>query len=76
MKTVSVRDFYHTPALVRGLRPGESLTVTKAGKPDFVVTKTASPRRKLPLAKLRQERDAIKVLKPFTVMNVLDELRK
>jgi antitoxin (DNA-binding transcriptional repressor) of toxin-antitoxin stability system len=76
MKTVSVRDFYHTPGLVRGLQPGESLTVTKAGKPDFIVTKTASPRRKLPVAKWREERDSIKVLKPFNVKEVLDDLRK
>jgi antitoxin (DNA-binding transcriptional repressor) of toxin-antitoxin stability system len=76
MKTVSIRDFYHTPALVRGLQPGESLAVTKSGKPDFIVTKTASSRPKLPIGQWRQQREAIKVLKPFTVADVLDDLRK
>ncbi len=39
MKTVTTREFYHTPALVRGLRGGQSMLVTDNGTPAFVVTK-------------------------------------
>jgi len=39
MKTVSTREFFHAPALVKNLRPGQSLLVTDKGNPNFMVTK-------------------------------------
>jgi hypothetical protein len=42
MKTISTREFFHAPALVRNLRPGQSLLVTDNGNPNFTVTKAGS----------------------------------
>jgi hypothetical protein len=39
MKTISTREFFHAPALVKNLRPGQSLLVTDHGNPNFTVTK-------------------------------------
>jgi hypothetical protein len=39
MKTISTREFYHAAALVKNLRPGQSLLVTDHGNPNFTVTK-------------------------------------
>jgi antitoxin (DNA-binding transcriptional repressor) of toxin-antitoxin stability system len=75
VKTVTAREFYHTPALVRGLRSGEAITVTKAGKPDFIVTKTGQPPRK-PLEQWKRERHSIKVKKGFSGLALLNDLRK
>jgi hypothetical protein len=42
MKTISTREFFHAPALVKNLRPGQSLLVTDNGNPNFTVTKAGS----------------------------------
>jgi len=39
MRTISTRAFFHTPALVKNLRPGQSLLVADNGNPNFTVTK-------------------------------------
>ena len=39
MKTLTTREFFDSPELVKSLRPGSSLVVTDKGKPAFVVTK-------------------------------------
>ena len=39
MKTLTTRELFHSPELVKSLRPGSSLVVTDNGKPAFVVTK-------------------------------------
>jgi hypothetical protein len=39
MKTITTREFFHSPALAKSLRPGQSLLVTDNGKPSLVVTK-------------------------------------
>jgi hypothetical protein len=39
MKTVTKREFFHKPGLVKTLGPGRSLTVTDNGNPSFTVTK-------------------------------------
>ncbi len=39
MKTISTREFFHTPALVKGLQPGQSLVITDKGDPAFTVTR-------------------------------------
>jgi hypothetical protein len=46
MKTVTTREFFHAPALVKSLRPGQSLIVTDSGNPSFVVTKAGKRRVK------------------------------
>jgi hypothetical protein len=42
MKTISTREFFHAPALVKNLRPGQSLLVTDNGNPNFTVTKAGT----------------------------------
>jgi hypothetical protein len=39
VKTVTTREFFHSPTSVKTLRPGQSLAVTDDGKPSFTVTK-------------------------------------
>jgi hypothetical protein len=39
MKTLTTREFFHAPGLVKSLRPGQSLVVTDNGLPAFTVTK-------------------------------------
>lgn len=39
MKTVTTREFFHAPTLVKTLRPGQSLVVTDNGTPSFTVIK-------------------------------------
>lgn len=50
MKTVTVREFYHSAALVDGLPEGKQLVVTSNGHPKFVVTKGVRPRMTRQLA--------------------------
>ena len=40
MKTLTTREFFRSPELVKSLGPGSSLVVTDKGKPAFVVTKS------------------------------------
>ena len=42
MKTISTREFFHAPALVKSLQPGQSLIVTDNGNPNFTVTKAGT----------------------------------
>lgn len=46
MKTLTTREFFHSPGLVKSLRPGHSLTVTDKGVPAFTLTKAGQPRVK------------------------------
>jgi hypothetical protein len=46
MKTLTLREFFHSPALARSLHPGQSMVVTAQGKPDLIVTKAAPRPRK------------------------------
>ncbi|MEO8427463.1 MAG: type II toxin-antitoxin system VapC family toxin [Verrucomicrobiota bacterium] len=39
MKTMTTREFFHTPRLAKVLRPGESITVTDNGTASFTITK-------------------------------------
>ena len=39
MKTLTTREFFHAPGLVKSLRSGQSLVVTDNGVPAFTVTK-------------------------------------
>lgn len=46
MKTVTKREFYRTPALVRSLRAGETVLVTDQGKTSFLAIKPGKPPHK------------------------------
>jgi antitoxin (DNA-binding transcriptional repressor) of toxin-antitoxin stability system len=46
MKTVSKREFYRTPALVRSLKAGQSVLVTDQGETSFLVVKPGRPPHK------------------------------
>ncbi|SPE56577.1 hypothetical protein SBV1_2450014 [Verrucomicrobia bacterium] len=39
MKTLTTREFYHSPGVLKALRPGQSVLVTDKGKPALIVTK-------------------------------------
>ena len=46
MKTLTTREFFHLPGLLKSLRPGESVIVTDNGKASLTVTKAGKrPRR-------------------------------
>ena len=48
MKTLTTREFFHSPSLVKALNPGQSLLVTDQGKPSIVVTRSGKrPRRSI-----------------------------
>ncbi len=46
MKTITTREFFHAPGLIKSLHPGQSLLVTDKGTAAFIVTKTGKRRRK------------------------------
>jgi len=54
MKTLTTREFFHAPGLVKSLRPGQSLVVTDNGAPAFTVTK-AGKRAVKTAGELRRE---------------------
>ncbi len=46
MKTLTTREFFHSPGIVKAMRAGQSLIVTDNGNPALVVTKAGQrPRR-------------------------------
>ncbi len=46
IKTLTTREFYHSPGLLKSLRPGESVVVTDNGKPTLTVVKAGKRPRK------------------------------
>ena len=54
MITATMHEFFHSPGLVKALRPGQSLLVTNKGELVFTVTK-AGKRRLKTTADLRRE---------------------
>jgi hypothetical protein len=46
MKTVTSREFFHMPDLVKSLRPGQALLVTDDGKLSFTLTKAKTRGRR------------------------------
>ena len=54
MKTLTTREFFHSPGLVKSLRPGQSLAVTDNGVPAFTV-KRAGQRSRRTRAGLERE---------------------
>jgi len=46
VKTLTTREFFHAPGLIKALRPGQTVVVTDNGKPAVTVTKAGQrPRR-------------------------------
>jgi hypothetical protein len=78
MKTVTAREFFHTPSLVNCLRPSEMLVVTKNGCEHFVVTKKGTRTRKTADQFRAQHRRLQKlgIKKTFDSMSLLSDLRK
>lgn len=74
MKSLTMREFFHSPSLVKSLHAGQSLVVTSRGKPDIVVTK-AGRRRKRTAEELRQEARAL-LSKPGKKVNTVELIRK
>jgi antitoxin (DNA-binding transcriptional repressor) of toxin-antitoxin stability system len=58
MKTITTREFFHSPGLMKSLRPGESIVVTDNGKPALTVTKTGKRRRR---TREELEREAVEI---------------
>jgi hypothetical protein len=46
MKTLTAREFFHSPGLVKSLRPGQTFAVTDKGSPAFTVTRAGKRPRK------------------------------
>ncbi len=46
MKTLTTREFFHSPGIVKALRSGERIVVTDNGKPALTVTKAGRRPRK------------------------------
>ncbi len=74
MKTLTMREFFHSPSLVKSLHPGQGLIVTARGKPDLLVTK-AGGRVKKTAAELRREAKAL-LSKPGRKVDTVPLLRK
>lgn len=73
MKTVTVREFYHSAGLVDGLSKGQQLVVTCKGKPKFVVTKAERPRMTRQLA---EQRSVSSGVGPINSAQFLAKLKK
>jgi hypothetical protein len=46
VKTITTREFFNAPRLVKALQPGQSMVVTDKGIPSFIVTKAGKRPRK------------------------------
>ena len=58
MKTLTTREFFHSPGLVKAMRAGQSIIVTDKGKPALIVTKAGRPARK---TRADREREAMEI---------------
>ena len=77
MKTLTMDQFFDSPAAAKSLKPGQSLVITAAGKPELLVTKTV-PRPRKSAVQLRLEARALlsKAGKKVDTVALLRELRK
>lgn len=76
MKTVTTREFYHTPALVNTLFAGQSLVVTDKGQAKFIVTKAGRRPRKTRADLEREAREICPVAGPkVNFSRVLTEMK-
>jgi len=74
MKTLTIREFFHSPALVKSLHPGQTLIVTSNGQPDLIVTK-AGRRPKKTASDLQREAKAL-LSKPGKKVDTVALIRK
>ena len=74
MKTLTMREFFHSPSLVKSLHPGQTLLVTTHGKPDLLVTK-AGTRPKRTAEELRKEAKSL-LSKPGKKVDTVSLLQK
>jgi antitoxin (DNA-binding transcriptional repressor) of toxin-antitoxin stability system len=58
MKTLTAREFFHSPGLVKAMRSGQSILVTDKGKPALIVTKAGRRHRK---KRTELEREALEI---------------
>ena len=75
VKTITTREFFHSPLSVKALHPGQSLAVTDNGKPSFVVTK-AGKRPKRSIDDLKKDAVAVGGRKLELVKEILDLRRR
>ena len=64
MKTLTTREFFHSPGIVKALRSGQSVIVTDNGKPTLVVTKAGKRPRKTRADLEREAREICPVTRP------------
>jgi hypothetical protein len=64
MKTLTTREFFHSPGLVKGLRSGQSILVTDKGRPALIVTKVGRRPRKTRADLEREAREICPDAKP------------
>jgi hypothetical protein len=73
-----MREFFHSPSLVKTLSPGQSLLVTSNGKPDLIVTKAERRPRKTAAQWQKEARELLssKKRRKVDTVAILRELRK
>jgi PHD/YefM family antitoxin component YafN of YafNO toxin-antitoxin module len=78
MKTLTIREFFHSPSLVKALSPGQSLLVTSNGKPELIVTKAERRPRKTAEQWQKEARELLstKRRKKIDTVAILRDLRK
>ena len=64
MKTLTTREFFHSPGIVKALRSGQSVFVTDNGKPALMVTKAGKRPRKTRADLDREAREICPVPRP------------
>jgi hypothetical protein len=64
MKTLTTREFFHSPGLAKSLRPGQSIIVTDNGRPALTVTKAGERPRRSREELEREARDICPAAKP------------
>lgn len=74
MKTLTTRDFFHSPGLTKSLRPGQALVVTDNGKPAFTVLKAGQRKTKSAADLAREAREICERGRP--PVNLSLEIRK
>jgi len=76
MKTVTSREFFHTPSVLKVLHPGQTLVVTDKGAASFTVTKVGKrPRRSRAELERRAKRISPSAGPRIDITQVLEKLR-
>ena len=77
VKTLTIREFFHSPTLIKALHPGQSLVVTADGKPNLIVTKAGGrPRKSAEELRLEARRLLAKPGKKVDCVALLRKLRQ